>query len=1305
MNFKLIKRLLGAFGLLLPLLFWASPAFAGGTLNPGGGNNAWELYVFGNGAVIYSILNSVSAMVNDPGYHDLLEFVGVLGIFGTAIMVGFDASKMPKMLAFVLGAFFVLYVSLDVTANIMVEDPINNYTNVATGVPAVVGIPAAVISDVGHWLTSKVEQDFSLPNSLTVTGGDQFNLANSLMQSATQAQILDPYLKSSFAAYISNCVMPELANGTLNAETLLTSTDFLQAIQVTNQAILTPYYSSAWPNGQLVDCTGAWTDLSGTLNNEASTLLTANSSQWGGNGVSIISSGLTSATQWLSNNTANQSADQTILQTATLNMFNGTAMQEGAALTGNNGVLTSMAIAQAEQSQESSWYTGAQVFNNLMGYIYSVLQAFLFAITPLLMAATLIPGFGLAVLKNFFQVLLWLILWQPMLAIVSYIVALYGQSAYGGVMANSGGITDLNLPVISQQSSHMVLAAGFLATMVPIIAWGLVKGSLAFSDFIMAAGGGAMASSAGAMAATGNVSLDNQSMNNDAFNSKNFAHSVAVGDQSMGNYQGMGNPSTFKDYGGLGLRDAAGAITETVTSGSSSSLGTTGSSGTSASTSASQAAAEATAKRESYNSALGSAASQANDYNDRQSTDYNASIGQSVGHTIGSAINASTDDGASKYTDVSTAESVTTGLAGVGLSRLMSSGAAFGSKLPSIARALSDGKSVDEVASENKDISKAAIASFAKLQKAAKSSPGLMARAKSMIESTAKTVKGSSAETAALVAGGAVLAVLGLAGPDEVVAAVAGGGELVDAAMPAATKLIEGTAEGGTEGSLAASEGGEGVEGLLHTPEDGPIPANDDTPPGAKPADDTKPADKGKKPGKDDEEKGGKKDSPLTKVLQAAPTGMKTDASTGQGQKASANANIKNSGDNKLTTGREAKRGAAAKRGISYGTAVKAELKAMAQSGTDASHQAGVTLQRLNALSSQISMLDTAARSKSSGYQISIAETPSSVDAESLTSTGTDVDPGNAPQNFAPAVNQRLAEDRQVTGPGLAVQPGSQTAAATQGVVNNANAAVSQALAQIKAHPNQAASVLSNLKNKLAQDGAGEQQLAAGINTQAGARIANYSNQTLTGAKKTLTEAQKRLSQANTATTHASLLGNLFEGNKIMMNMQNPKSVLSSAAKAGADLTKWAPSDYSRMFTGSQGQANQQGLEAAARKYDVPVAVLAGIAATESSGTIPAPFKDQYGQTVAGMMQVATSNPEVAHELETNNDYSFDRAAQKLSAFEKQYGSLAGGLAAYGGWAGNTKAPGAQVYIAKVSSAAAVYVDEQPDNQPKSLSN
>lgn len=213
---------------------------------------------------------------------------------------------------------------------------------------------------------------------------------------------------------------------------------------------------------------------------------------------------------------------------AAVNIMNP-SIRAAAVASGDSALVTSLAVAQGKQSQISSWATSAALFRDLAGYIFSVLQAFIIGIAPIVLAVTVVPGAGKRILLSYSQVLLWLALWDPTMSIINYIVSLYGQGELGPTLGSTGGFSMMNQGVITQMTSNMELAAGFLASTVPLITWGLVKGGLAFTDFVVGAVGSSFATTAGAMAATGNVSLGNFSMDNQTMNQAMLARKETAG--------------------------------------------------------------------------------------------------------------------------------------------------------------------------------------------------------------------------------------------------------------------------------------------------------------------------------------------------------------------------------------------------------------------------------------------------------------------------------------------------------------------------------------------------------------------------------------------------------------------------------------------------------------------------------------------------------------------------------------------------------------------------------------------------------
>ncbi|MDA8119339.1 MAG: conjugal transfer protein TraG N-terminal domain-containing protein [Gammaproteobacteria bacterium] len=583
-NQKLTRTLIALAALLAP-----ATAFA--TINPVG-QNAWTLWAFGNGNVIYNLLYAASGLVSSSGYLALVSFLSLISVVAASVMAANNAMASKRLIAAILGIFAFISIGLKETANVAVDDPVTNYINVVPNVPALVAIPPAVISEAGYRMTQLLEQYYSLPNDLTLTGGDAFDLANSLVNAQTQVQVTSPGLRATVAAFTTNCILPALASGQLNAGQLVDSTALWSmdgqqgTLAQAEQSPFTPVYTGSSPGGTLVPCgpggvgTGPWyptvtsTEYPSVSADNAyqyiSQYFTAAAPDWLANTASTfantstyswLGSELTSAEQWDFGSNLTQSTGETIAQAAAVNLMNP-SMRAAAVASGDSPLVTSLAVSQGQQSQISSWATAAALFRDLSGYIFSVLQAFILGIAPIILAVVVLPGAGKRILLSYGQVLIWLALWEPTMSVINFIVALYAQGTLGPTLGSSGGYSMMDQGVITQMTSNMELAAGFLASTVPLITWGLVKGGLAFTDFVVGAVGSSFATTAGAMAATGNVSLENFSMGNETLNQRMLASRTTSGQGQIAvDEPGEGVTTTF-NQGGAAVKTPMG--TETI---------------------------------------------------------------------------------------------------------------------------------------------------------------------------------------------------------------------------------------------------------------------------------------------------------------------------------------------------------------------------------------------------------------------------------------------------------------------------------------------------------------------------------------------------------------------------------------------------------------------------------------------------------------------------------------------------------------------------------------------------------------------
>lgn len=596
-----MKKLTSTFFAILGSLLAPASAFAADTLKLNG-KDTWDFYVYGNGDALAQILTAVKLMIApDHGggsFRYLLMFLAIIGFVVLAVRAGFDPGKnFLKMFGFIFLIWAVMYGTTGARANVHVYDRMSGYSNVITGVPAIVALPASLVSQTGEWLTQQIEQNFTIPNSLKISGGGRYSLFTEVMSDMSKFVITDMDLSNSLKAYVGDCVVPAMALGKVSASDLARKEQLVEVLEAAaSKPIMTRYYPMAANGsngscvhvppdynsglGVLMSCQKAYDCVRADLDRYADALLTATNAQWESTGVMVpfeqaMSEAMAQAAASGGNNPlARYSRPQGVILQKALSAHLARDFRDAAVRTGNNELMTATAIAQAEQSQKSSWYTAAELFKNMMGYVYLVLQAFIFAVIPAIVIALMIPGLGGKIFTNYFQILVWLTLWTPMLAIVNFLITVFGGAQLRETLAVAG-LSMESSAILTEYSNNLVIAAQFIGTMVPLITWGLVKGAMAFTEFVSHGIGSSFATQAGAQAATGNVSMGNMSMDNVTMNKYATTLSSAVGQQDVQAAFGAGKVTGKLIAGGTAQevsgKDATPTVTHTETVNASSS--------------------------------------------------------------------------------------------------------------------------------------------------------------------------------------------------------------------------------------------------------------------------------------------------------------------------------------------------------------------------------------------------------------------------------------------------------------------------------------------------------------------------------------------------------------------------------------------------------------------------------------------------------------------------------------------------------------------------------------------------------------
>ena len=568
-----------SFLLLLGLILFSGAARASDTYLTLSNGNIWTLYAFGNAQALADTLRAVSNFTASSVFSSLVSFVAITGAIVLALKEGTNPSIGKKFVGYCVGLLLITYTffgwggSGRLVISLEVKDTVDQTWIAPITVPAPIGIPASVISTIGQKLTEQIEASFftGYP-SMRMSAGAPFNLAAAIISDSAQARITDANFGSSLAYYVQDCFTLGVADGTLSANTIVTSTDFLKEIKYTNNFVFVNTFINDVAPGvigeaDLVSCPEAHALIEKFVKDKKMEDLLKSASAWSRTpATSVLTSVTDSVMQWSTNNGIN-SGGTFVKQAAVLNAFKQSQSQVAAA-TGNNEQLTAYGLAQAKESQYNGWVTGAEVFNRSMGYVLALLQVFVYGVMPLVLVAALIPGLGIKLFSNFSQILLWLTIVTPMLAIVNFIILSMQMADLGGLLGLSTttpvpvankdtpglGISLSSMGIITEKTANMRAAGSFIGTMVPALAWAMVKGAMDFSKVIGSAVGEQFANQAANTATTGSYNLNSASM--DSFSANK--HSIAAVSTFNGGSVNGGGPITAKNDHGITQETGAG---------------------------------------------------------------------------------------------------------------------------------------------------------------------------------------------------------------------------------------------------------------------------------------------------------------------------------------------------------------------------------------------------------------------------------------------------------------------------------------------------------------------------------------------------------------------------------------------------------------------------------------------------------------------------------------------------------------------------------------------------------------------------
>lgn len=496
------------------------------------GGDAWTFYSYGNGFVIAELLRAITAITTSAGFFSLFVGLAIIG-FMVAGSLGVTGN-FTRAAGYFVSLILVIYSTFSIKIDIYVEEQIysaggTNYGALVPNVPVSLGFPFVATSEIGRWISKKFEDEMTTPTNTKpplISEGMSFGSGPGVMTELQSTRITNPYFRKNFNEYISECILPQLHTGAINASDLINSNDIWKTlelgkhpsvfIKVINLDGTTDRY-----NG-VQSCEEGYNTMQGQITsvvNSPDWLKKVNFAGTTGKQIDELLQGIVTsiAIPTVIQNIDNPRASGLALQAGLIEMYRGTHEYAAQSL-GMDSAMLAINTEQARRSQQGTWYTTAVLFRDMAGYIYAVLQAFIIGIAPFITLLLIMPGYGVGVLSSYVKVVVWMMLWWPGLTITNYIMMLYYQSEMN-LFGESFNFTFANIGSASVYTDKMIMAVAFMATMIPAVMWGIVSGTAYALTSVLdrASGAGAAASAASKTSessmSAGSVNLNNASMN------------------------------------------------------------------------------------------------------------------------------------------------------------------------------------------------------------------------------------------------------------------------------------------------------------------------------------------------------------------------------------------------------------------------------------------------------------------------------------------------------------------------------------------------------------------------------------------------------------------------------------------------------------------------------------------------------------------------------------------------------------------------------------------------------------------------
>lgn len=460
----------------------------------------FDIVSIGDAAFLEQILISVAMVTSANSFEQMVSIGLLLGVFFVMVQSVFQGAKQINYHQILVG--YLLYACFFIpTATVTIEDSVTGEIRVVSNVPLGVAAPGGIISTIGYNITNLFEQgygaivpyvtDTNFAESLQLLNNVRWQVSSTPVYAALNAtQGGNADIRESWHNYIRECTLTGVDLGDSTVDKIMES-KMPDGLEFRSQIYGTKIYTGSL-EGEYLNCTEAFAILKNvtvSATNSGNADLSDAIYKALGMSEEDITYGATAQ------NSVNSSLGILGATSTAATDYLVTAILEPIYLDAAKGrysdfqdIASATMLNQAIQQRNTQWAAEQSMFMTIARPMMTFFEGFVYAVTPFIGFLIVLGSFGMSLAGKYFQTLIWIQLWMPVLSIIN----LYIHTAASRGMSSLGGNLDsfYALNKSTDVLQNWLATGGMLAASTPIISLFIVTGSTyAFTSLVGRIGG------------------------------------------------------------------------------------------------------------------------------------------------------------------------------------------------------------------------------------------------------------------------------------------------------------------------------------------------------------------------------------------------------------------------------------------------------------------------------------------------------------------------------------------------------------------------------------------------------------------------------------------------------------------------------------------------------------------------------------------------------------------------------------------------------------------------------------------------